>query len=301
MLKYKIQTGIVIVCVLALFVVQSIHSTATSLDNPEITEEMVEPDSDSSEQETSINNMEETSEAESTDTSSESILPTEDKTEEEIAIEEMLSDEEKKEKTEEELQELNDLDDQTGMYYFFQKYLYDCNAVYLEAYIDYLELQVAACEEMYALGEITEANLKSYQAQKTLAEAELKVARNESDYNNLYLVKNGLDYSEADIKEIKEIENMDYYIEQYPKKDYMTIARYVTDYNNAIVKIHARQTEISALGTSVKMAERLLEEGEISRLEYAEKKVSLAKAQYELEQQYVELNVAYWSLTMLCK
>ena len=293
MLKYKIQTGIIIICVIALFVLQSIHSTATSLDNPEITEEMVEQDSDSSEQETSVSNTEETSEEERTDTSSESILPTEDKTEEEIAIEEMLSDEEKKEKGEE---ELNDLDDQTGMYYFFQKYLYDCNAVYFEAYIDYLELQVAACEEMYGLGEITEANLKSYQAQKTLAEAELKVAKNESAYNNLYLVKNGLDYSEADIKEIKEIESMDYYIEKYPKKDYMTIARYVTDYNNAIIQIHAKQTEISALSTSVKMAERLLEEGEISKLEYAEKEVSLAKAQYELEQQYVELNVAYWRL-----
>lgn len=283
-MKYKNKSWVISICLIALLVVYSIPSTASSLENSEITKE------------TSEQNI---TEQEEVDVPSEIILSTEDTTKAETVIEERLAEKETKEN--EESEEINDMNIQSGKYYFFQKYLYDCNAIYLEKYIDYLELQVSVCKEMYQLGEITEANLKSYQAQKALAEAELEIAKNESAYNNLYLETNGLDYSESEIKEIKQIESVDYYIENYPKKDYMTIARYVTNYNNAAVEIQAKQTEITTLNLNVKMAETLLQEGEISKLEYVEKEVSLAKAQYELEQYYVELNVAYLQLTLLCE
>ncbi|MCM1500285.1 MAG: hypothetical protein NC124_17620 [Clostridium sp.] len=299
MLKYKIQTGIMMICVLALFVLQSIHSMATSLDNPEITEEMVEQDSDSSEQDDSVTNTQENSEEESTDISTENMLSPEQDTE--AVMEDKPFTEEKEAQEKAGIQELDHTDTQTGKYYFFQKYLYDCNAEYLEDYVEYLELQVSAYEEMYHLGEITGSDLETCRAQKTLAQAELEIARNESAYYDLYLTKNGLDYSRAEIKEMKELKSMDYYIEQYPEKDYMTIARYVTDYHNATAGIDAKQAEVDALKVTVKMAEMLLQEGEISKLEYAQKRVSLAKAQYELEQKYVEMNIAYWRLTALCK
>lgn len=299
MLKYKIQTGIIIVCVLSLFVVQSIHSTATPLDNREITEGTATQDR--LEQDTGISDMEQNSETEQTDTSTENMLTTEKETEEAADIEGEASDEGKVVKEAEKVPEPDETDAKTGKYYFFQKYLYDCNAAYLEDYIAYLGLQVSAYEEMYRLGEITEGDLKSCQSQKALVQAELETARNESAYYQLYLTKNGLDYSKEEIKSVKEIESMDYYIEKYPKKDYMTIARYVTDYHNATVGITAKQAEIDALAVNLKMAGMLLQEGEISELEYAQKRVALAKAQYELEQKYVELNIAYWRLTMLCE
>ena len=81
----------------------------------------------------------------------------------------------------------------------------------------------------------------------------------------------------------------------------MKLARYVTDCNNAIAGINAKKVEIDALETELSMAALLLESGEISQLDYSEKEVALARAQFELEQQYVEMNVGYWQLKMLCE
>lgn len=189
----------------------------------------------------------------------------------------------------------------SGLYYYIQKYQYDCQAIYLEQYIAYIEKQISAFEKMYELGDCTENVVKSYEAQKTLVEAELQIARNESRYNNLYLEKNELDYSDYNMKELKDVQSIEYYIENYPEKDYMTLARYVTDYNNVVVSINAKQVAIEALETDVNIASLLLQEGEISQLELAEKEVALAQAQYELEQYYANMNMAYYNLTQICE
>lgn len=189
----------------------------------------------------------------------------------------------------------------SGLYYYIQKYQYDCQAIYLEQYIAYIEKQISACEKMYELGDCTENVVKSYEAQKALLEAELQIARNESRYNNLYLEKNELDYSDYNMKELKDVQSIEYYIENYPEKDYMTLARYVTDYNNAVASINAKQVAIEALETDVNIASLLLQEGEISQLELAEKEVALAQAQYELEQYYANMNMAYYNLTQICE
>lgn len=187
-------------------------------------------------------------------------------------------------------------DDKEGLYYYLQQYQCQCLCAYLDKNMEYIDLQLQATEQMYALGDATETIVKSYRAQKALIESELQIAQNESDYYGLYLGKNGLDYSDYDVREMKDIESIDYYIENYPEKDYMTMARYVTDYKNAVSGIEAKKAEISYLEEEVKMATILFNEGEISKLEMTEKEVSLAKAQYELEQQYVAMNVAYLSL-----
>lgn len=188
----------------------------------------------------------------------------------------------------------------SGLYYYIQKYQYDCKAVYLNQYIEYITLQVTACEKMYELGDTTETVLKSYRAQKAIAEADLQTAYNESAYNNLYLTKNNLDYTDYNMKEIKEIQSIEYYMENYPEKDYMTMARYVTDYNNAVAGIHAKKLEIEALEAESESANLLYEQGEISKIELAEKEVALAQAEYELETYYVSMNLAVYNLTGIC-
>lgn len=111
----------------------------------------------------------------------------------------------------------------------------------------------------------------------------------------------GLQYNDYDMKVLKNVKSIDYYINKYPELDYMTIARYVTDYNNAVAGIDAKKVEIDALEGTIEMAELLLKEGELSQLELEEKEVSLAKAQYELEQYYVSMNMAYHNLITLCE
>ncbi len=199
------------------------------------------------------------------------------------------------------LEELvNKDDDKMGLYYYLQKYQYQSLSAYLEKNLEYIDLQLQSVEQMYDLGDVTETVVLSYQSQKALVKSQLQIAQNESDYYNLYLEKNGLDYSDHDIKVVKNIESIEYYIENYPEKDYMTVARYVTDYNNAVSGIEAKQVEISCLEEEVKRVTLLYSEGEISKLEMVEKEVSLAKAQYELEQQYVEMNVAYLYVIQVC-
>ncbi len=310
-MKYKYQICLLAVCFI--IIGGSFSAKASSLDNEATqttTQMMTEATTETTteytevEKETSVENTEEQVKEEKTTESTEEIVSTEDTTQ--ISTNDESKDSHKVEEIKEDditklLQTVADDDIETGKYYYFQKYLYDCQVVYLEKYISHLELQINACQQVYQMGNTTEAVLESYKAQKVLAEAELTVAKNESAYNALYLNKNELDFSDANMKEIKTIESMDYYIENYPDVDYMKIARYVTDCKNAIAMIRAKDTEMKALETDVKIARLLLDAGEISQLEYSEKEISLEKARFELEGQYVQMNISHWQLMMICK
>lgn len=188
-----------------------------------------------------------------------------------------------------------------GMLYYLNRYQYDCEIIYLQSYLEYVKLEVAACEEMYNMGDMTAADVKSYQAQQASVEAQIKAAKNQSSYHNLFLKENNLDYSEYAIKEAKNVENIDYYIEQYPAKNHMTMAGYVTSYNNALAYIEAKKIEIESLTMKMDSAKLLYEAGELSKLELKQQETALAKAQYELEQYYVEMNLAYINLITYCK
>ncbi len=206
------------------------------------------------------------------------------------------------EETQKALEELlKGLSYENGLPYFLNKYQYDCKAAYLKKYVAYMDAQIKAYQEMYELGEVTEDTLNSYKAQKALTEAELQTAQNESAYYNLYLTENNLDYSDYNVKSLKDMENIEYYRENYPEKDYMTIARYVTDYNNAVTYINAKQAEVNFLKKSLAMSKMLLDEGELSKIEYMEREVTLANAEYELEQYYVSMNIAYVNIESYCK
>ena len=148
---------------------------------------------------------------------------------------------------------------------------------------------------------MTAADVKSYQAQQASIEAQIKVAKNQSNYNNLFLKENNLDYNDYVIQEAKNVENIDYYIEQYPAKNHMTMAGYVTSYNNALAYIEAKKMEIESLTMKMDSAKLLYEAGELSKLELKQQEAALAKAQYELEQYYVEMNLAYINLITYCK
>ncbi len=310
-MKYKYQICLFAVCVI--IIGGSFSAKASSLDNEvtqTTTQMMTEMTTETTteyievEEETSVENTEEQVKEEKTTESTEEIVSTEDTTQ--ISTNDEFEDSSEVEEIKEDdiskiLQTVTDVDTETGKYYYFQKYLYDCQAVYLEKYIAHLELQINACQQVYQVGNTTEAVLESYKAQKALAEAELTVAKNESAYNALYLNKNELDFSDINMKEIKTIESMDYYIENYPDVDYMKIARYVTDCKNAIAGIHAKNIEMKALEKDIAIAKLLLDAGEISQLEYSEKEVSLEKVQFELEQEYIQMHLSHWQLMMICK
>lgn len=317
-MKIKLHKYIVMVSICALIVAGSFSSMASSLDNTETSEEITEQviteqvateqvttEQVASEQDVSTEVTTEDVTEELAPTDEENDSTTETNTEQgETAetIEPSLPDEESTVDINELFEMIEkDSDIENGQYYYLQKYLYDCKMVYINTYIDYLQLQVDAAEKMYELGEITEATVKTYKSAKALADAELKISENESSYYNTYLQKNELDYSDYDVKEKKSVESIDYYLENYPNLDYMSLARYVTDYNNASAQIQAKEVEIDSLQTDVAMGKVLLDAGEISKLEYKEKEVNLAKAQFELEQQYVAMNVSYWQLMMLCE
>lgn len=188
-----------------------------------------------------------------------------------------------------------------GLIYYLNWYQYECEIAYLDSYMEYIKLEVAAVEKLYELGEVTAADVKSYQAQQASIEAQIKAAKNQKSYNNLYLKENNLDYSDYSIKEKKDVVTIDYYVEQYPEKNYMTMAGYVTSYNNAIAYIEAKKIEIEALSMKLESSKLLYEAGEISKLELKQQGAALAKAQYELEQYYVEMNLAYININAYCK
>ncbi len=285
-MKKVLNFCLVAVIVIMLIAVGSLSVMATSLDSSEVSQDTIRQeifDIDASKVE--INRLtEEATEVATTETTEET-SENEEKNDELVNWEQVLSAQTKK----------------NGLYYYIQRYQYDCKIVYMEKYVLYLEQQVDAYQKMYDLGEITESVLQLAKAQKSKAETERDIARNERAYNNLYLEKNALDYSDYKMTEFKEVQSIDYYVEKYPKKDYMVLARHVTDYNNAVLNINAQQLEIKALEKEVEMAKLLLKEGEISQLEFGEKDIQLAQAQYELEQYYVNMNLAYYNLEEECE
>ena len=204
------------------------------------------------------------------------------------------------EKQDEDEETVSDSLYEQGLIHYLNRYQYECEIVYLQTYLEYVRLEVAACQEMYNVGEMTAADVKSYQAQQASIEAQIKAAKNQSSYHNLFLKENNLNYSEYVMKEAKNVENIDYYIEQYPAKNHMTMAGYVTSYNNALAYIDAKKIEIESLAMKMDAANLLYEAGELSKLELKQQETALAKAQYELEQYYVEMNVAYINLKVYC-
>lgn len=188
-----------------------------------------------------------------------------------------------------------------GLKYYCSRYQYECEIAYLEKYLEYIILETDAGKEIYNMGEMTAADLKSYEAQQASIEAQIKVAKNQREYYNLFLKENNLDYSEYSLKDKKNVNNLDYYLEQYPSKNHMTIADYVTSYNNALAYIEAKKVELDALTMKLDSAKLLYSTGEISKLELKQQETALAKAQYELEQCYVEMNLAYVNLLIYCK
>lgn len=188
-----------------------------------------------------------------------------------------------------------------GLIFYCNRYQYDCEITYLQKYLEYINLEVDACKKMYSLGEITAADLQSYQAKQASVEAQLTVAKNQRDYNDLFLKENNLDYSSYVIKEKKDVQSVNDYLNQYPAKNHMTMAGYVTGYQNALAYIGAKEMEIDALEMQQEAAKLLYDAGEISKMEFKQQETAVAKAQYELEQYYVEMNLAYINLVIFCK
>lgn len=188
-----------------------------------------------------------------------------------------------------------------GLRYYCSRYQYECEIVYLKKYLEYIQLEVAAGKEMYDLGEMTAADFKSYQALQTSIQAQITVAENQRDYNTLFIEENDLDYHDYIIKEKKSVKNIDDYLEQYPEKNHMTMAGYVTNYRNALAYIDAKEMELDSLTMKLDAAKLLYEAGESSKLELKQQEAAVAKAQYELEQYYVEMNLAYINLILYCR
>ncbi len=188
-----------------------------------------------------------------------------------------------------------------GLSYYLNQYKYESEIIYLQSYLEYVKLEVAASKDMYDIGELTAADAKSYEAQQASIEAQIQVAKNQSSYNNRFLKENNLDYSGYALKEKKNVESIDSYIEQFPAKNHMAIAGYVTSYNDALAYIEAKKVEIEALTMKLDSTKLLYEAGEVSKLELKQQEVALAKAQYELEQYYVEMNLAYVNVKVYCR
>lgn len=189
--------------------------------------------------------------------------------------------------------------DYQGLYYHVRRYDCDCKIIYLKEYVAFLEKKSKAATLMHELGDITKAELLACRAEQKEAEAALTVAENERDYYQLYLEEHALDFSTFDVTKAYKIYDVEYYRENYPEREIMTMAGYVMNYHNATANIKAKQAELAALKEKVSAAEQLFAEGELSELDLEQQRMVLAEGEYELQQYYVERALAYCSLKML--
>ncbi|MCM1204944.1 MAG: hypothetical protein NC300_12450 [Bacteroidales bacterium] len=188
-----------------------------------------------------------------------------------------------------------------GLIYYLNSYQNECEMIYLQSCLEYASLEEEIGRKRYDMGEITPAEVKAYEAKRASVEAQLAAAENQRNYYGLFLKENGLDYADYPIKETKDVKSSEYYIGQYPAKNHMTMAGYVTNYQNALAYLEAKKIETEYLTMQTDSAKHLYDAGEISTLELKQQEVSLAKAIYEQEQYYVEMNLAYANLLLYCR
>lgn len=204
-------------------------------------------------------------------------------------------------------EDVRDTDDEEGiaeekdyseLLYYLNYYLYEKKVQYLENYTEYIKKTVDISKDMLEMGEITENMAHSYEVQLINVEAELTAAKNEKIYCSLYLQEKELDFSDYNIEEMKSIRSKEYYKEKYPEKDYMTMVRHITDYENAVVYIQAKKREAEYITENIEINKLLFQEGEISEMELIEAEMEAKKIQYEMAEYYVEMNKAYWNLEL---
>lgn len=227
-----------------------------------------------------------------------------DSTEEDISVSEevieevtVFEDEEKKETQFEEAAEGDTLY-YKGLQYYLNYYKYSCEEKYLQSYLEYLQLSSDICRTMYNAGDMTEADVKICEAEYAMEDAQRMQAERECTHYSLYLKEHNLDYSDFKLRESKKVHDMEYYFERYPTCDHMTVSRYVTDYKNAMSYIEAKKLEVEALKTKLEMDRLLFEAGELSKQEFLEQKLTLAKAEYELELYYIDMNLSWVQLML---
>lgn len=233
---------------------------------------------------------------------SEEVLSEEDQ--EEVILSKEASEEvtvfEDEEKIETQLEEAAEGDTSyyKGLQYYLNYYKYSCEAKYLQSYLEYLQLSSDICRTMHDAGDMTEADVKICEAEYAMEDARRMQAERECTHYSLYLKEHNRDYSDFKLRESKKVHDAEYYFERYPACDHMTVSRYVTDYKNAISYIEAKKLEVEALQTKLEMDRLLFEEGELSKQAFLEQKLTLAKAEYELELYYIDMNLSWVQLML---
>ncbi len=187
-----------------------------------------------------------------------------------------------------------------GLYYYISNYQYESRIEYLNEYLTFVDLEINLEQKAFDLGESTQLEVDQYIAEKTKVETEIQISKNQMEYNNMYLSTCAFDYAEFSLYADKQIESMDYYASTFPKKDCMTMAGYVTSYKNSKAYIEAQNAQIDLLTSKCEAAQTMFDCGEISELQLKEQNMELKKAQYDLKQYYVEMNLAYANLMIYC-
>lgn len=145
-------------------------------------------------------------------------------------------------------------------------------------------------------GEITEAVVKQVEAQEKQMISQKENCEHEVEYNRFVLSQLNLSYDDINVKERKDIGEIEAYISDQSVYDTLSIARYVTDCKNAVSNIRAREAEKEALTVVSEQTKLLKDMGEASELDVIDSKVAVLKVQLELESDYYDMNVAYYSI-----
>ena len=183
-----------------------------------------------------------------------------------------------------------------GFRYYLNLYLYTSQKEYLEFYEAYLSKKKAAYEELYESGEVTNDTVLDCATQLASCIAEKNVLDNETEYCKLFLKEYNLNFDDFQVEKEKTIQNREFYESKYEGEEWLQVARYWTNFQNAKALLTAKEIEITSVKEKVKMKNLLYEAGEITELERMEEEVLLKKAEYEKAQYYVNLNEAYYNL-----
>ena len=159
-----------------------------------------------------------------------------------------------------------------------------------------LKEKVEIYKTMYNEGEITYLYVKQIEALEAESLAQVEICKNESIYYQTYLIQNGIHYDDIEIKKEKSLGDINSCIDTYPDKNAVSLARYVTDCNNAIIKIEAKKVELESLEAVRDSVVLLKGSGEASRIDVIDSEVSVLKAKLELESYYYDMNIAYYSV-----
>lgn len=152
------------------------------------------------------------------------------------------------------------------------------------------------CQTMFEEGETTRLYADQVRTQRAGIQAKKQICTNEMAFDQYFLEEKDLHYTGIQVTDDKSLGTIESCTAEYPELDQFLAASCVTNCENARANIQALQAELAYMEDVYQTNLLLQEEGDISRMDVIDSRLSVLEARSRLQSLYYDMNVAYYTV-----